>query len=416
MRRRRKQPLHLLEVGIRWPPETFLCWKLEGLAATGMRVTVASRQVFDHDAKLRGVEMLALPRGGGRPGVRAVAPKLLVSLLVAPRRTLRLLYEVGRVSSEWRHQRGSLTGLLADYLPLLRLRPDVVHFEWQSGAVHYLPLYRVWRAPVVSSCHGSDVSMFPYVPGHERWTRRLPETFERVAAVHCVSESLRRGVVGLGLEAAKARVIRQGIDPQLFRPNGGPPEDPSTFRVISIAWLRWEKGFEWGVEAIGRLVATGVPLEFTILGNDPKDEVGEPSERQRIAHTVADAGLEEHVQLVERAPSREVARRLQMSHAFLLPSLDEGLPTVVLEAMACGVPVVATDCGGVSEAVTDGVEGFIVPPRDPEALAVALARLWREPALRKRMGEAGRRTATSHFTLERQVREFRDLYHEVAGA
>jgi colanic acid/amylovoran biosynthesis glycosyltransferase len=412
--RRRRRALHLLEVGIRWPPETFLCWKLEGLAAAGMQVTVASRQVSDARATLRGVEMLELPKRGERLGLRFVGPRLLRSLLVAPRRTLRLLHEVRRLPSDWRRHWGGLDGLLANYLPLVRLRPDVVHFEWQSTAVFYLPLYRVWRAPVVSSCHGTDVSLSPHVPGHELWTRRLPESFEQVTAVHCVSESLRRGVVELGLEPGKARVIRQGVDPQLFRPNGGPPENSRTYRVISIAWLRWVKGFEWGIEAVRRLVEAGVPVEFTILGNDP--EFGEPSERQRIAHTVADTGLGGHVQFVERVPSRDVARRLRMSHAFLLPSLDEGLPTVALEAMASGVPVVATDCGGVSEALTDGIEGLIVPPRDPDALAAALTRLWREPELRKRMGEAGRRTATSRFTLERQLEEFHAFYREVSAA
>ncbi len=111
-----------------------------------------------------------------------------------------------------------------------------------------------------------------------------------------------------------------------------------------------------------------------------------------------------------------MSRRLRASDALLVPSLDEGLPTVVLEAMACGVPVVATDCGGVSEALTDGVEGFLVPPREPEALAAALARLWRDRDLRESMGRAGRRTATSRFTLTRQIDEFLALYRELARA
>jgi len=182
--RRRRRPLHLLEVGIQWPPEPFLSWKLEGLAAAGMLVTVATRQVADPDSKLSRVEMLALPRGREQTGLPVVASKLLRSLVVAPRRTLRLLYEIARVPSDWRHERGGILVLLASYLPLLRLRPDVIHFEWHSSAVHYLPLYRVWRAPVVTSCHGSDVTLFPYVPGQEFWAPRAPEMLERVSAVH----------------------------------------------------------------------------------------------------------------------------------------------------------------------------------------------------------------------------------------
>src|SRR5581483_459125 len=98
--------------------------------------------------------------------------------------------------------------------------------------------------------------------------------------------------------------------------------------------------------------------------------------------------------------SAEVARRLRDSDVLLLPSLDEGLPTVVLEAMASALPVVATDCGGVSEAVRDRREGFLVKPRDAAAMAGAMAALWRDPALRERMGRAGRRLASTHFTLQ----------------
>ena len=131
---------------------------------------------------------------------------------------------------------------------------------------------------------------------------------------------------------------------------------------------------------------------------------------------MADLGLENHVRLLGTVPSAEVARRLRGSDVLMLPSLDEGLPKVLLEAMACGLPVVATDCGGVSEAFSDGVEGLLVPPRDAAAMAVALERLWRDPALRTRLGEAGRRTATSRFTLDRQLEELHAMYRAVADA
>jgi colanic acid/amylovoran biosynthesis glycosyltransferase len=412
-----RRPLHLLEVGVRWLPETFLRWKLEGLAARGMRVTLASRSIVDPEERLPGIELVALPQAGARPAPARVWLKAVASFAIAPRRMTRLLREIRRLPADQRRRRGGVTGLLGPYLPLLRLRPDVVHFEWHSVAALYVPMFAVWRCPVVTSSHGSDFSVYPFVPGDQHATSLLPAVFERAAAVHCVSESLRRAAIGLGLDPAKARVIRQGVDPRIFRPgSGGRPRDRGTLRVISIAGLRWMKGFEWALVAVRALLDAGVPVRLDVLGGDPAADAGEPGERERIVHTVADLGLEEHVRLLPSVPSAEVVNHLHGSDVLLVPSLDEGLPTVLLEAMACGVPVVATDCGGVSEALSHDVEGLLVPPRDAEALAAALERLWRDPELRARMGEAGRRTATSRFTLERQLEEFMALYREVADA
>jgi glycosyltransferase involved in cell wall biosynthesis len=89
---------------------------------------------------------------------------------------------------------------------------------------------------------------------------------------------------------------------------------------------------------------------------------------------------------------------------------------VILEAMACELPVVATDCGGVREAVRDGVEGFVLPPRDPDRAAAALERLWREPELRLRMGRAGRARVLSEYTLERHLNDMETLYRDINPA
>jgi colanic acid/amylovoran biosynthesis glycosyltransferase len=106
----------------------------------------------------------------------------------------------------------------------------------------------------------------------------------------------------------------------------------------------------------------------------------------------------------------EVRRRLQRADVLLQSSLSEGLPTVVLEAMACGLPVVATDCGGVREAVSDNIHGLVVAPRDTPAMAVALRSLAGDPELRERMGRAGRSQVESQFQLRRQTHELLALY------
>jgi glycosyltransferase involved in cell wall biosynthesis len=109
-----------------------------------------------------------------------------------------------------------------------------------------------------------------------------------------------------------------------------------------------------------------------------------------------------------------VVASLRGADALLLVSVTEGLPTVILEAMACGVPVVASDCGGVSEALRHGVEGFLVAPRSPAQTAAALLELWRDPDLGRRMGRAGRARVQAGFSLHRQLDDFAGLYRELA--
>jgi glycosyltransferase involved in cell wall biosynthesis len=112
----------------------------------------------------------------------------------------------------------------------------------------------------------------------------------------------------------------------------------------------------------------------------------------------------------------EVRDRLRSADAYLQSSVSEGHPTAVVEAMACGLPVVATDCGGTSEAVTDGVEGILVAPRDWRAMAAGLRMLWHDAELRERMGRAGRARAEDEFEMERQSGRFVALYREVLDA
>ena len=134
---------------------------------------------------------------------------------------------------------------------------------------------------------------------------------------------------------------------------------------------------------------------FGFVGGSPADATMGCGEQARITHTIADLGLEDQVILRGGEPSDRVSLRLADADVLLHASVAEGIPNVVLEAMACAVPVVATDVGGISEAISDGVEGILVAPRDPGQLAHALLQLARDRALRERMGAAGRRGSSN---------------------
>src|SRR5204863_9390826 len=129
--------------------------------------------------------------------------------------------------------------------------------------------------------------------------------------------------------------------------------------------------------------------------------------------TVSDLGLDEQVRLSGRLGIEGVVARLQQAHVLLHASLSEGLPNVVLEGMACGLPVVVTDAGGTAEAVRPGVDGFVVAPREPGELADALIAVWEDPELRSRMGLAGRRRVVRSFPVEREIDAYIRLYERL---
>jgi colanic acid/amylovoran biosynthesis glycosyltransferase len=207
------------------------------------------------------------------------------------------------------------------------------------------------------------------------------------------------------LVPAKAWVIRPAVDPEVFCLGCARPETDGIFRVVMTGTLIWRKGHEWALSAIRLLRDRGVQVQFDIIGDGP--------DRQRVLYTLHDLGLENCVRLHGPLDSKAVLSRLQQADAFLLSSLSEGLSNAVLEAMACGLPVVTTDCGGMREAVADGVEGFVVPVRNAEAMASALQVLAGDRRLRVRMGHAGRARIVREFGLTHQVEQWLELFGSV---
>jgi glycosyltransferase involved in cell wall biosynthesis len=404
-------------VGLQWPPETFILHKLRRLAARGVRVTVASSLPAHAPAEpIDGIELVRMPDWEPPAPVQAAGALRAAARL--------LLARPGRVRAALAAARGPLAPpglrrgpgrwwLLRTLLTLARLDPDVVHFEWESAAARLLPVADVLGCPVAMSCRGADIDIYPHSPLERSWIGQLPLAFGTAAGVHCVSEATLAAATAQGLARSKASVITPAVDPDFFRPpDRARPDDP-VLRLVDVGWLRWRKGWEYALEAVAKLAAEGAALRFDILGADPPRDHAEPTERWRIVHTVQDLGLEGLVHLHGPVPPDEVRERLRDADVLLHASLAEGIPNVVLEAMACGRPVVVTDSGGTGEAVRDGVEGFVVAPRDTDGLLVALRRLWHDPQLRRRMGDAGRARVEAEFTLTHQADQFADFYRRV---
>ena len=178
--------------------------------------------------------------------------------------------------------------------------------------------------------------------------------------------------------------------------------------ILSVGQLRERKGYPYLIEACRILREQGFDFECRIVGEGPLYE--------ELDNQIQDLGLENHVLLYGALPEEEVINQYEQATIFTLPAIlgkdgdRDGIPNVILEAMAMEIPVVSTDHSGIPEVVEDHVNGLLVPPGDPDTLAQALSRLLRSPDLRKRMGQKGRQTVLAKFDPHKNARLLLDAF------
>ncbi len=391
--------LRVLFVGMGTSEVTFLNRLVDGLARQGVHVTLSSprRKLLERFPAGK-VDWLWAPSWHGFGLVR-IFRILLMLIRGLPGKRLRWLRQQikSRVTV-----RGKLAALHR-YLPFLRGEWDMIYFPWNSAAVDYLGLFDL-GIPVVISCRGSQINIRPHRHGQERYVSLLKQTLKKAAAVHCVSEDILANAVGLGLDPERAVVIRPAVDPAVFSSVTEEYQN-NPIKLITTGSLIWRKGYEYLLMSVKILLDKGIVADLHIIG--------EGAERSRILFTAQDLGIATQVILHGKLPPVEVIQQLRQSDIFVLSSLSEGISNAVLEAMSCGLPVVTTDCGGMREAVRDGVEVFVVPVRDPEAMAEALQKLALAPDLRKSMGKAGRERVLAEFNSQSQIEAFVKLFESV---
>lgn len=210
-----------------------------------------------------------------------------------------------------------------------------------------------------------------------------------------------------GVARARLRLIRgAGVDLRVFHPVASAPEPVC---VVLVARMLWDKGVGEFVEAARRLAEAGFKARFLLVGGtDPANPASIPESTLQSWH--GQYGVE---WLGQRD---DIAAILQAAHIACLPSYyREGLPKSLLEAAACGLPIVTTDAPGCREVVRDGVNGLLVPVRDAAALAKALGKLIQDAELRRRMGEQSRLLAEAEFAQEAIIAQTLAVYREVCA-
>ena len=288
---------------------------------------------------------------------------------------------------------------------LKRLRPEIVHAHDPHGVAMAALALSMSTEPAKPPLVASRRVDF-HIRGNalSRWKYRQVDLFV------CASEAIRKMLVGDGIPDARTATVHEGID--IGRVDAAPPARlheefwlPHEAPVVgNVAALVPHKGQRHLIDAAA-LVIRQVPDARFILA-------GEGELRGALERQIKDLRLEKHVFLAGFRP--DVLSVHKSFDIFVLSSVTEGLGTSLLDAMACSKPIVGTRAGGIPEVVKDGETGILVSPRDHEALASALVKLLKDPALRERLGAAGRVRVCERFSAERMVLDTLKAYRRAA--
>jgi D-inositol-3-phosphate glycosyltransferase len=294
-------------------------------------------------------------------------------------------------------------------------RPDVVHSHFWMSALAALEAAGPLGVPVVQTFHALGVVKRRHQGAADTSPRRRLELERRVVrsvdriVATCTDEvfELRR----LGADGSRISVVPCGVDLSLFTPDGRTePRDPARARVVSIGRLVERKGLGNVVQAL----AATPGAELVIAGGPTAAELDADPEVQRLRAIARDAGVAERVKLVGRLGREQVPALLRSADVVVSVPWYEPFGIVPVEAMACGVPVVASAVGGMIDTVVDGVTGLHVPPRDSDAVAGAFEHLLACPELRHRLGQAGALRARERYGWDGIAGATREVYGDVS--
>lgn len=261
---------------------------------------------------------------------------------------------------------------------------------------------RLGSPPLIITNHGliSQTAPLPiqkvYIPTVAKWTLQSSDM------VICYTETEKAKLEEIGINSNNIKVIHNGIDTDIFTPcekRGG----KTGSQILWVGRFVPGKGIEHLINAFNILVQQHQHYRLTMVGKGPLQE--------KINQKIQNLGLSQHISLRSFVPNSEIHRLYQDSDVFVLTSLNEGVPRTILEAMACGIPVISTELPQLVD-IVEGC-GLTVPIGDPQAVADAVSRITTSPELAKKLGEAGRAKVVGHYSWEDTVRKTVEAYQEL---
>lgn len=389
--------IRVLFLGIGTPVPTFIRNRILQLDRTGQieAVVLAPKDV---QADFQLVNGLVLPQLPVCFNLRKTIIPLLWFCVRFPASTIRLWKSLAKYSGKVKLR------TFIKHHSLVRIkRINIVHFQWIVSPDEIKWARTFFRVPVIISARGSQLTVYPATePGYED---RMRESLAASDYVHAVSQSMAEACIRFGANRDRTYVNYNGIETDRLKRSQNRNRPADELQLISTGTLMWRKGFLWQLQLIKKLNKTGIKTKLKIIGDGP--------DRQGLQYTILRLGIQDAVTLEGQKPQDEVIKNLQAADIYISTSAAEGLSNAVLEAVACGLPVVAFECEGMDEVINDGHNGFIVPFGDIESMAEKVGLLYNNRKMLKTMGSNGALIAAERFDYKIHIRKMIEFYNSV---
>lgn len=284
--------------------------------------------------------------------------------------------------------------------PVLWHKPDVFHVQWAKGLADWTWVQE-FGMKLVLGLRGTHIN---YSPIADKKLAAMYRTyFPKVDGFHAVSKAIGLEAVKYGAVKEKIHVVYSGLP--FVEEKKTVPKQKDVFQIISIGRPHPIKGYTYALDACNLLKTQGFTFRYTIVGGTNAIE---------FAYQIHDLHLENEVRLIDNLPYGKVQALMQQADLLLLPSVEEGIANVVLEAMQNTTLVLTTDCGGMDEVITDGVNGFMVPIRDSEAIATKIAEIVAIPqATKEEIRKKALHTIKTQHSEDQMVDQMLALYQSI---
>lgn len=294
--------------------------------------------------------------------------------------------------------------LLRNWLFISFDSPDIIHFSFSGIAANFSEVMKVeLDIPIFISCRGSAEKIRPLIDSSR--ASKLSYVLETAKRIHCVSDDMKNTISKYANIKDKVFINFPSIDIGQFKFSRRILNPKDRIKIVSTGRLHFQKGYVYALNAIRILLDRGFDIEYIICGGGPEEGL--------LKYMIQELNLQDCVKLMGKVSSSEVAEHLIRADLFLLPSIYEGIANAAIEAMASGVPIISTTCGGMEELIDNGKNGFLIRRFSADEIAKAIESLIQNPLETSKMSLEARQKIERQFNLDLQISNFILEYEKV---